>query len=645
MPATAEVLKAARTYIERGWSIIPLVKDGKIPPTGFDLEGAYREPLSFSELETWLRMPEVGNIGIVMGNHSGLVAADIDDINRNADFETVKTGLIQRTPSGGRHLVFQWDSELPQLNGHIGAGVDYIVSNKYIVAAPSHAKGKRNGQEYEGDYEWELFEQPAPFPRWVLGDTFESMSISTFNRQEGQALLNFAFANGRFVSGRHNETIFYGSLILASDGMSEDMILNIMTAMDKRDPTPQGQSAVRNAVHRAFEIGRKHFEDNNLLKVLHTPEAIPAAEVAKATPTTQVEVRKQPENQLPTLDYDDLRQYYLDYETRWLVDGWIQEAGIMMLAAPPERYKTWLALDMAVSIVTGRPFLDTYPVTKTGNVLIIQQEDFPANVVKRLDLIVDAKYENYPADIQMKIDGDRVEVVSDKPLFNYIYFHTQGQLSLDDTVSLGKLYETVKEVKPVLVIIDPFYSLTNKDDYGASAAGVIREVIKQIRSLTNASFLFVHHTKKTDDKFGDPTGRQAQWGSQFINAAMEGMIILARQQGQMNNEVTAYRNFKEATSGQPVNLQFNIDKTKPTRGERYRVATYEGVTDLEKQVKVYLTENGQSKLKDIYEAFEDSFNNKSALSQFLERTQGIEKVGYGTYALAPDARGVEDVKG
>lgn len=534
---------------------------------------------------------------------------------------------------------------MPQLNGHIGAGVDYIVHNKYIVAAPSYAKGDRKGVEYEGQYIWEAFGEPTAFPKWMLTSDLASLSITSFNREETRALIEYAIRNGRFVEGRHNETIFYGAMLLANDGMTEEMIYLLLEGLDKRDPTPQGTTAVRNAVRRAYEIGRRYYEEMSQYNIIYEDSVKTQLVKEEALPdqaAVKVAQAVTPPNQLPVSSYSDLRQQYMDYEARWLIEGWMPEAGILMLAAPPERFKTWLALDMAVSVVMGRPFLDHYQVEKAGNVLIIQQEDFPANVTKRLDLIVDAKYERYPADFEItELPDGGWQITTDKPMAYEILFHTEGQLSLDNMESLGKLYETVKTYKPVLVIIDPFYSLTNKDDYGAAAAGVIREVIKKIRTITNASFLFVHHTRKSDDKTGDPTGRQSGWGSQFINAAMEGMILLARQQGAPSNYVTAYRNFKEAPTGENVNMEFLIDKTQPEFGERYKVFTYEGVTEIEKTVKSFLAENGETKLADLYEEFEEMFTSKQRFQEWLAGVQGIEKIKRGVYALAPDARGVE----
>ena len=64
----------------------------------------------------------------------------------------------------------------------------------------------------------------------------------------------------------------------------------------------------------------------------------------------------------------------------WLVDAlWSQQA-VGFVAGQPKLGKTWLAL----SVATGTPCLDTYPVHDPGDVLLYLAEDPPLMVRQRL---------------------------------------------------------------------------------------------------------------------------------------------------------------------------------------------------------------------------------------------------------------------
>ncbi len=64
-----------------------------------------------------------------------------------------------------------------------------------------------------------------------------------------------------------------------------------------------------------------------------------------------------------------------EYAQRWLVEGLWGASSVGVIGGAPKCAKTWLGLDMALSVSTGTPCLGTYAVPEPGPVLVYLEED------------------------------------------------------------------------------------------------------------------------------------------------------------------------------------------------------------------------------------------------------------------------------
>ena len=142
---------------------------------------------------------------------------------------------------------------------------------------------------------------------------------------------------------------------------------------------------------------------------------------------------------------------YGDGGVSWLVQDWLPDKSITFLVSPPESYKTWLLLDLAVSVAAGVPFLGHYDVNNTGPALIIQQEDSHSGLADRLALVAEQKL---GAVAQLEGDEWQVPVMPDLQ----IYLHPSRMLRFDNQKVLEELERQIIDIKPKVVIIDPLYS-------------------------------------------------------------------------------------------------------------------------------------------------------------------------------------------
>ena len=72
-------------------------------------------------------------------------------------------------------------------------------------------------------------------------------------------------------------------------------------------------------------------------------------------------------------------------EQRWLVDGLWSEEAVGIIGGEPKCCKSFLALDLAISIAAGTPCLRRFAVQRPGRVLLYAAEDALHIVRRRLD--------------------------------------------------------------------------------------------------------------------------------------------------------------------------------------------------------------------------------------------------------------------
>jgi hypothetical protein len=166
--SVTELLAAAITYLERGWSVLPVTPRGKVPLTRHGLKDASTD---FEQIQAWWRRWPQANIGVATGPPSGLLVVDLDGreglgswARLEARYGVVVT-LEAITGGGGVHLVYGYpeDVDLGNSAGRLGQGIDTRGRGGYVLVAPSvHPSGRRYAWSGRG-------ETPvAPAPLWLV---------------------------------------------------------------------------------------------------------------------------------------------------------------------------------------------------------------------------------------------------------------------------------------------------------------------------------------------------------------------------------------------------------------------------------------------------------------------------------------------
>jgi RecA-family ATPase len=191
---------------------------------------------------------------------------------------------------------------------------------------------------------------------------------------------------------------------------------------------------------------------------------------------------------------------------RWLVEELWGASSVGVIGGAPKCAKTWLGLDMALSVATGTACLGKYAVPEPGPVLVYLAEDALPVVRERVEGM--ARHRG------LDLAGVEIHVI------------TAPTLRLDRDRDRMRLLETAKRLGPRLLILDPLVRLHGIDE---NHAGEVAELLAYFRSLQrqlDLSVLLVHHTRK--NAAGGTTAGQGLRGSSDIHAFGDSNLYLRR---------------------------------------------------------------------------------------------------------------------
>jgi len=192
-------------------------------------------------------------------------------------------------------------------------------------------------------------------------------------------------------------------------------------------------------------------------------------------------------------------------EQRWLVDGLWAEEAVGIIGGEPKCCKSFLALDLAVSVASGTACLRRFPVARPGGVLLYAAEDALHVVRQRLDGICAAAGVNLA-----KID------------LNVI---TAPSLRLDLEPDRNSLSETIARFKPRLLLLDPFIRLHRIDENVSGEVAPLLAWLREQQRRHGLSVALVHHARKGA---GNVRAGQALRGSSEFHAWGDSNLFLRR---------------------------------------------------------------------------------------------------------------------
>jgi len=196
-------------------------------------------------------------------------------------------------------------------------------------------------------------------------------------------------------------------------------------------------------------------------------------------------------------------------EQRWLIDGLWADQAVGVIGGEPKCYKSFLALDVAVSVASGAPCLRHFAPCGRGPVLLFAAEDALHVVRERLQGI--AYYEG--------VDFDTLDV----------HVITAPTVRLDLERDRQRLQHTIGAIQPRLVVLDPFVRLHRIDENTAAEVAPLLAFLREMQRQFETAVLLVHHARKA----AHARAGQALRGSSEIHAWGDSNLYLRRQRDRL----------------------------------------------------------------------------------------------------------------
>ena len=174
-------------------------------------------------------------------------------------------------------------------------------------------------------------------------------------------------------------------------------------------------------------------------------------------------------------------------EPRWLIQGLWPADAYGVLAAQEKAGKTWAALDLAVSVACGRPWLGHFACPTPGPVLVFLGEGGERATVRRIEAIATTK----------GIDPDQL---ADRLR---LCFRVPRLAAPGAGGELAAIQAELEDHPAALVVLDPLYLAAA----GASGAnlydmGAVLQAIQGVCQAAGCALLVVTHWNKTGDGRG-----------------------------------------------------------------------------------------------------------------------------------------------
>ena len=199
----------------------------------------------------------------------------------------------------------------------------------------------------------------------------------------------------------------------------------------------------------------------------------------------------------------------LDANQRWLVEPLWARAGVGILGGAPKCHKSWIGLDLALSVASDTPCLGRFDVRDPGPVLLYLAEDAPAVVKQRLAGLCAPRH--------IDLGSLPIHVV------------TAPSLRLDLPHDQRRLHKTLAAIRPRLLVLDPFVRLHRIDENSAAEVSAVLAFLREVQRAHDTAVLVVHHSRKN----AASSAGQGLRGSGDFHAWTDSALYVRRRRGEL----------------------------------------------------------------------------------------------------------------
>lgn len=487
--------QAALDAARRGFPVFPVAPGAASPPL-IDAwpQHATTDPAT---IERWWDAWPDANPAIHVGG-AGVVVVDLDEkggkhgidnfFRLELDEGAAPATFTVETPSGGQHLYFK-----APINGHalsnsvekLASGVDIRAGNGYVVA-PGAITDKGN-YTIQGD------QDPAPLPEWVAARAsarIERQADATQwavepddprNVQRARDYLEREAAAGRVaVEGQGGNNFTYRTAALLRDfGVSEDTALDLLitSGWNEACVPPWHPDELEAIVSHAYDYanrpgGAQAPQPEHLDAMWRAARKAVAEHGAGTPPMSQADQAHKPSRFKP-LTPAELAALP---PPQWMVADCLPEQSLSMIYGKWGTYKSFIALDMALSLSTGTPFLGMETARPYRAVFVAGEGS------RGLSLRIRAWLQDRGTD-----PGE--------------FYVIQAMPAFMNDEEFAEFLHQIDAIKPEFVVLDTTaYAMVGLDENSTQDSMNFVNRLTRIQQTWGCSICLIHHSGKDEKK-------------------------------------------------------------------------------------------------------------------------------------------------
>lgn len=482
-------------------------RDGKITKVPYQISGKRAEA---DDPKTWATYTEVkqhsDKIGIQFGLEGTVLGIDLDHwLNKESKKSTLQLLLkkansyTEQSPSGeGLHIILALSAPCPLIAhkkaSEDGTAVECYTERRYFTVTEQSFGDPKPVRVVEPQEALDIL-AIIGYP-WGKDKTDPFQNTKEENGNNEYTPSDFEVLEKMFASknGAEIKTLYHGDITkYNNDNSAADMAFVSHCAF-----WSGGDRIISERLWMSSPLGRR--EKTHTRKDYRDRTIAAAFKGTKEFYTWRKPQEPEQEKTVPKLFIhlaDFVKKEFPP--VRFVLEPFFETNAINMVSAPPNNWKTFFTLDVALAIAKGRDWVGTYK-TEKQKVLVVNEEDTEAALQLRL-FSLGAK-----------------QATSD------VYFYIMKGYKLTEKSAAG-IIEECKKYGITLVIFDSLRSIHNAKENDSTE---MQEVMDHLKIFVRAGItvIFTHHHKKKplrDEKFDDA---EATRGSTAINAAVSGHISL-----------------------------------------------------------------------------------------------------------------------
>lgn len=277
--------------------------------------------------------------------------------------------------------------------------------------------------------------------------------------------------------------------------------------------------------------------------------------------------------------------------TPFLVDELLVEQSVAAIQGPPKTWKTWLELELAIAIVTGRPALGRFVVAKSGPVIVVLEESGRAALHRRLGALA-------------RGNAIRSEELQE------LHFSANRRVRLDDGDWQTRLLAAAEEIEPRVIFLDPLARLKApaRKENAQEEMAVLLDFMRKLRDESSAAVVFVHHTGHDGAHLRGSSDLESYW---------ESKVALRRD----SEEIYFTSAHREAEEG--ATHRFRLAWDVETSSVRLRLLEDERRDELRARVVAYREEHPDASANEIDTALD---GNRQEILRIVRELREVEVV-------------------